>query len=166
MAVQAATSRYSWVVNELYSYNHPFALQLPRELATKMEKIHDSPFAFFRGTAHIFYRDMKTLPASNCAPYATRFTRLQGDMHLQNMGAIRDSAGNDTFDITDFDEGYIGPYVWDVRRIAVSILLAAEENGLSASDGQSLVRTFVDSYLSKLKDFKGNDEELNYRLVW
>ncbi|MEH1865035.1 MAG: DUF2252 family protein [Nostoc sp.] len=162
--VQAATPRSTWVENEIYQYNHPFASQLPQELATKMQKMTASPFAFYRGTAHIFYRDMQTLPSSNFVNSSTSAIWLEGDMHLQNLGGMRDSNDNNVFDTTDFDEGYLGPYVWDLRRMAVSILLAAKENGLSSSDAQDIVRNFLDAYLNKMSDFKGTNDELSYRL--
>lgn len=160
----AATSRSSWVKNEIYQYNHPFAAQLPQELATKMQKMAKNSFAFYRGTAHIFYRDMATLPASNYVPSSTSAIWLQGDMHLENMGAFQDSKGNQVFDTNDFDEAYLGPYIWDLRRMAVSLLLAAKEIKLSLSDCNDIVRAFLDAYLDKMKDFKGTDEELSYRL--
>ncbi len=164
--VQAATPRSTWVENEIYQYNHPFASQLPQELATKMEKMKDkgSPFDFYRGTAHIFYRDMQTLPSSEFVNSSTSAIWLGGDMHLQNLGVIRDSNDNNVFDTTDFDEGYLGPYVWDLRRMAVSILLVAQKNGLSSTDAQDIVRNFLDAYLNKMSDFKGTNDELSYRL--
>ncbi|RCJ30614.1 hypothetical protein A6770_21120 [Nostoc minutum NIES-26] len=160
----AATPRQSWVENEIYQYNHPFASQLPQELATKMQKMAASPFAFYRGTAHIFYRDMQTLPSSSFVNSSTSAIWLEGDMHMQNLGGMRDSNGNNVFDTTDFDEGYLGFYVWDLRRMAVSILLAAKENGLSSNDAQDVVRNFLDTYLNKMSDFKGNNDESSYRL--
>nr|WP_322663101.1 DUF2252 family protein [Dendronalium sp. ChiSLP03b] len=160
----AATPRQSWVENEIYQYNHPFASQLPQELATKMQKMAASPFAFYRGTAHIFYCDMQTLPSSSFVNSSTSAIWLEGDMHMQNLGGMRDSNGNNVFDTTDFDEGYLGFYVWDLRRMAVSILLAAKENGLSSNDAQDVVRNFLDTYLNKMSDFKGNNDELSYRL--
>ena len=48
--------------------------------------------------------------------------------------------------------------------MAVSILLAAKENGLSSSDAQDIVRNFLDAYLNKMSDFKGTNDELSYRL--
>jgi uncharacterized protein (DUF2252 family) len=162
--VQAATLRSTWVKNEIYQYNHPFASQLPQELATKMQKMKASPFAFYRGTDHIFYRDMQTLPSSVFVNSSTSTIWLEGDMHLQNLGGMRDSNDNNVFDTTDFDEGYLGPYVWDLRRMAVSILLAARENGLSSSDAQDIVRNFLDTYLNKMSDFKETNNELSYRL--
>jgi uncharacterized protein (DUF2252 family) len=162
--VQAATLRSSWVENEIYQYNHPFASQLPQELAIKMQKMKASPFAFYRGTDHIFYRDMQTLPSSGFVNSSTSTIWLEGDMHLQNLGGIKDSNDNNVFDTTDFDEGYLGPYVWDLRRMAVSILMAARENGLSSNDAQDIVRNFLDTYLNQMSDFKGTNNELSYRL--
>lgn len=161
---EAALSRSTWVTNEIYSYNHPYASQLPQELATKMQKMAVSPFVFYRGTAHIFYKDMTTLPTSAYVNSQTSAVWLEGDMHLQNLGGMRDNNGNNVLDTTDFDEGYLGPYVWDLRRMAVGILLAAKENGLSSSDAQDVVRNFLDTYLNKMSDFKGTNDELSYRL--
>ncbi|MCC5627885.1 DUF2252 domain-containing protein [Nostoc sphaeroides CHAB 2801] len=161
---QAATPRSTWVENEIYQYNHPFASQLPQELATKMQKMTASPFAFYRGTAHIFYRDIQTLPSSGFVNSSTSAIWLEGDMHLQNLGGMRDSNDNNVFDTTDFDEAYLGPYIWDLRRMAVSILLAARENNLNSSDAQDIVRNFLDAYLNKMSDFKGTNDELSYRL--
>ncbi len=163
--VDAAYSRSSWIVQKLYDFNHPLAAQLSNEVATKMSKMSVSPFAFYRGTAHLFYEDMKTLPTSNYINSATSYVWLEGDMHLQNMGGFRDANNNDVFDTTDFDEGYFGPYIWDVRRMAVSIILAAKENGISSSNRQLLVQNFLDSYLNKMADFKGTNDELTYRLT-
>lgn len=164
--VQAATPRSTWVVNEIYQYNHPFASQLPQELATKMQKMtaKDSFFTFYRGTAHIFYRDMQTLASSRFVNSSTSAVWLEGDMHLENLGAIRDSKDNNVFDTTDFDEGYLGPYVWDLRRMAVSILLVAKKNGLNSTDAEDVVRNFLDAYFNKMNDFKGSNDELSYRL--
>ncbi len=164
-AAQAASSRDAWVVNQLYSYNHPLAAQLPSELATKMSKMAVSPFAFYRGTAHLFYQDMLSRPASAYLNTATRSTWLVGDMHLQNLGGFRDSAGNTVFGVTDFDESFWGPWTWDIRRMAASIILAAREQGLSSTDQQAAVMAFLDAYFNKMNDFKGTSDELGYRLT-
>jgi uncharacterized protein (DUF2252 family) len=163
--VLAATARYSWVVQNVYNYNHPFAAQLPTELQSKMQKMASSSFSFYRGTAHLFYQDMNTLPASAYTDYATSQTWLNGDMHLLNIGGLKDANGNYVYDTNDFDENYWGQYVWDLRRMAVSIILAAKENGLSTSNQQQLVLDFLDMYATKMSDFHGNDDELSYRLT-
>ncbi|OLP19799.1 hypothetical protein BST81_04150 [Leptolyngbya sp. 'hensonii'] len=163
-AACAASSRPAWVEAEIYRFNHSFASQLPDDLATKMEKMSATPFAFYRGTAHIFYQDMKTLPASNFVNSATSSAWLQGDLHPQNMGTFQDSQGHEVFNTTDFDEGYLGPYVWDLRRMAVGILLLAQEQKVGLDDRKEVVTQFLDAYLDQMEDFKGSQEELSYRL--
>jgi uncharacterized protein (DUF2252 family) len=162
VAVYATSPRSVWVENQIYSFNAPLASQLPQEVGTKLAKMSVSPFSFYRGTAHLFYQDMKNL-GGQAGP--SSYTWLEGDMHLQNLGAFQDGKGNFVFDTTDFDEGYWGPYHWDVRRMAVSILLAAKENGFNKTDREALVTTFLDSYLDSLESFKGNDSELSFRLT-
>ena len=161
----AAAPRYSWVVNELYTQNHPFAAQATNELVTKMQKMNSSAFLFFRGTDHIFYKDMTTLAPSSYTNTATNQTWLQGDTHIANFGALRDDAGHDIFDISDFDEGYFGSYTWDLRRMAVSIMLAAKENGLSAANQAQLVHDFSDAYFTQMDAFKGSSAEIGYILT-
>jgi len=165
---EAATSRKSWVVQQIYNYNHPFAANLSGELATKMTKMAAGAFSFYRGTAHLFYQDTKNTAAWPVSWYTNTTTNgvwLAGDMHMQNMGGFRDANGNAVFDTNDFDEGYWGSYTWDLRRMAVAVLLAAEEKGISSTDRQTLVKNFVDSYAAQIAAFKGNDSELTYRLT-
>lgn len=165
---QAATSRKTWVVQQIYNYNHPYAAQLPGELSTKMSKMTANAFAFYRGTAHLFYEDTKNTASWPTSWYTNVYTNgvwLQGDAHMQNMGGFRDANGNAVFDSNDFDEGYWGSYTWDLRRMAVAILLAAEEKGVASSDRQTLVKNFVDSYATQMAAFKGNDNETSYRLT-
>jgi uncharacterized protein (DUF2252 family) len=166
---EAATSRQAWLVEQIYNYNHPFAANLPKELAVKMAKIDQTPFAFYRGTAHLFYEDVKNTkewPVSHYTNAITNGVWLQGDMHLQNMGGFRDAKGNTVFDTNDFDEGYWGSYTWDLRRMAVSILLAAEENKISSEDSKKLVENFVDSYVEQMAVFaQSNNLESDFRLT-
>lgn len=168
MSAETANSRQAWVVKQIYNYNHPFAANLPNELATKMTKMAISAFSFYRGTAHLFYEDLKNTKVWASSAYTNSVTNgvwIDGDMHLQNMGGLRDSSDTAIFDTNDFDEGYLGSYTWDLRRMAVSILLAAEENGLNADDRQSLVKNFVESYVAQMAAFRGNNTELEFRLT-
>jgi len=165
---EAAASRKAWLVQQIYNYNHPFAANLPTELATKMTKMSVSAFSSYRGTAHLFYVDTKNTaswPASLYTNTTTNGVWLEGDLHMQNMGGSRDANSNAVFDSNDFDEGYWGSYTWDLRRMAVAILLAAEENAISSSDRQTLVKNFIGSYATQMAAFKGNDNELTYRLT-
>ena len=44
--------------------------------------------------------------------------------HVQNLGSFAGPDGRLIFDINDFDETIEGPFDWDVRRMATSIVLA------------------------------------------
>ena len=161
---KAATTRPAWVSNQIYAYNHQFAATNSADLATKMNTMAASAFQFYRGTDHLFVQDMATLASSNYTSVQTGYTWLGGDTHIANFGAVRDSGGTEVFAVSDFDEGYLGQFVWDVRRLAVSMILASRENGLSDSAITAAINTMVDSYLNKMAGFKGNGDELTFQL--
>jgi uncharacterized protein (DUF2252 family) len=161
----AATTRGSWVVSQVYSYNHPYAATASNELATKMATMSLSPYAFYRGTDHIFYQDMLTRPASAYATPQTGYTWIGGDTHVGNFDASRDSSGKAVFKAADYDEGYLGQYVWDLRRLAASLVLAGRENGVSDSDITTAVNTLVGAYADKMSEFKGSSAELSFQLI-
>ncbi|WP_210009196.1 DUF2252 domain-containing protein [Aquirhabdus parva] len=160
----AATSRTSWVVNQVYNYNHPFAATDSADLATKMSTMAASAFNFYRGTNHIFYQDTLTLPASSYVTSQTGYTWVGGDVHVGNFGGLRDSSGNSIFSVNDFDEAYLGQYVWDLRRLATSLVLAGQANGISNTDITTAISTMVGSYVSQMSTFKGSSDELSFQL--
>jgi len=163
-AAQAATSRTSWVVSQIYNYNHPFAATDSADLATKMSTMAGDAFDFYRGTDHIFYQDMATLPASNYATTQTGYTWIGGDAHIGNFGAWQDSGSNNVFSVDDFDEGYLGQYVWDLRRLATSMVLAGRANGIADSDITTAINTMVGAYVSEMNNFSGSSAELSFQL--
>ncbi len=164
MNASAATSRPSWVVDQVYGYNHQFAATDSADLATKMTAMATSPFMFYRGTDHIFFQDMATLPGSYYTSVQSGYTWLGGDTHIGNFGAVSDSSGSEVFAVSDFDEGYLGQFAWDVRRLAVSMILVGRENGLSDADISTAINTMVGSYLDKMDAFKGSSDELSFQL--
>ncbi|CAB3785324.1 hypothetical protein LMG28614_02104 [Paraburkholderia ultramafica] len=163
-AAEAQTSRTSWVATQIYDYNHPFAATDSTDLATKMATMAGDAFSFFRGTDHIFYQDMLTLPPSSYTTTQTGYTWLGGDAHIGNFGAWKDSAGDNVFTVNDFDEGYLGQYVWDLRRLATSMVLAGRANGIADSDITTAIKTMVGAYVSEMDSFKGTSAELSFQL--
>lgn len=161
----AATSRPSWVVTQIHDWNHPWAATAPGELDTKMAKMALDPYTFYRGTAHLFMRDMATLPASAYATAQTGDTWIGGDTHLGNFDASRDSSGKAVFKAADDDEGYLGQYVWDLRRLATSMVLAGRQNGISDADIRTAIRDAVGAYVDKMSDFKGSSAESSFQLT-
>lgn len=163
-AAQAQTSRTSWVVTQIYDYNHPFAATDSTDLATKMATMAGDAFSFYRGTAHIFYQDMRTLPASKYTTTQTGFTWIGGDAHIGNFGAWEDSGGNNVFSVDDFDEGYLGQYVWDLRRLATSMVLVGRANNIADSDITTAINTMVAAYVKEMNTFMGSSDELSFQL--
>ena len=58
----------------------------PRLLRRKYRAMRDNPFAFFRGTAHLFYEALPSHPVLADAPLAW----CCGDLHLENLGVYKE----------------------------------------------------------------------------
>jgi uncharacterized protein (DUF2252 family) len=69
-----------------------------------------------------------------------------GDAHLSNFGLFASPERRLVFDINDFDETLPGPWEWDVKRLAVSLLLAARDNGFGVRDQERIVLAAVAEY--------------------
>ena len=82
-------------------------------------------FAFYRGAPAVMAFDLSTTPRSDIIVQAS------GDAHLSNFGLFASPERTLVFDSNDFDETIPGPWEWDVKRLAVSVLIAARTNGFS-----------------------------------
>jgi uncharacterized protein (DUF2252 family) len=164
-AAHAATSRPAWVVSQIYGYNHQFAATDSTDLATKMSTMAADAFDFYRGTGQIFWQDMATLPPSAYTTAQTGYTWLGGDAHIGNFGAWEDSSGNPVFSVDDFDQGYLGQYVWDLRRLAASMVLAGRANGVADADIATAIDTMVGAYVDEMSTFQGSSAELSFSLT-
>ena len=121
--------------------------RLPQLLPLKYLRMSQSPFAFFRGAVSIMAADFGRLPHSNL------HVQLCGDAHVQNLGSFAAPDGKLIFDINDFDETIRGPWEWDVKRMATSIILAGREAGQKRTVRRLAVETFVESYTRSMAEF-------------
>jgi uncharacterized protein (DUF2252 family) len=80
-------------------------------------------------------------------------TQLCGDAHVRNLGAFAALDGRLVFDINDFDETISGPFEWDVKRMATSLILAGREAGLKDAHSSEAVSIFVACYSSMMQTF-------------
>lgn len=128
-------------------------LKLNKEDRTaKYKKMLRSPFHFYRGSAFLFYYDLAHLPL----PYTTAKehpTWIQGDLHFENFGAFQLKNGRIVFDTNDFDEGYLGSYLYDVVRSAVSIGLYATLLDFSEKDRKGLMEHYFRCYAEQLHHY-------------
>src|ERR1700693_2415440 len=116
-------------------------------LPIKYGRMAVSPFAFFRGAVSIMAADLGRLPHSGLN------VQLCGDAHVQNLGSFAAPDGSLVFDLNDFDESIRGPWEWDVKRMAASIVLAGQECGHNRSGCRDAAEVFVESYCRSIREF-------------
>ena len=106
-----------------------------------------SPFTFYRGAAKIMAVDLAETPTAGLQ------VQLCGDAHLSNFGVFASPERNLVFDINDFDETLPGPFEYDVKRLAASLMVAAQNNGFSESDARAITKAGVTSYREAMAEF-------------
>ncbi|GAA1647858.1 DUF2252 domain-containing protein [Kribbella alba] len=106
-----------------------------------------SPFTFYRGAAKIMAADLAETPTAGLQ------VQLCGDAHLSNFGVFASPERNLVFDINDFDETLPGPFEYDVKRLAASLTVAAQNNGCSESDARAITKAGVTSYRESMAEF-------------
>src|SRR5262249_9509004 len=79
--------------------------------------------------------------------------QLCGDAHVRNLGAFAAPDGHLVFDLNDFDETLPGPWEWDVKRLATSLVLAGREAGAKDGACGDAVRTFMQAYREGMNEF-------------
>jgi uncharacterized protein (DUF2252 family) len=106
-----------------------------------------SPFTFYRGAALLMASDLAGSPRSGLQ------AQLCGDAHLSNFGVFASPDRRLVFDLNDFDETLPGPWEWDVKRLAVSFVVAGRENGYSAKERRMIVLETVGAYRKAMREF-------------
>jgi uncharacterized protein (DUF2252 family) len=133
---------------------HPIEL-LERQAATRVPELVPirygrmlvSPFTFYRGAAMIMAHDLAATPRSGLT------VQCCGDAHLSNFGVFASAERRLMFDINDFDETLPGPWEWDVKRLAASMLIAARDNGYRVKDQDQIVLDTVAQYRTAIREF-------------
>ncbi|MEV0590910.1 DUF2252 domain-containing protein [Nonomuraea cavernae] len=123
----------------------------PAAFRRKFRKMAASPFAFYRGSACLFYADLTDAFAdpSYLDPVTSRVW-IHGDLHAENFGTYMNASGVLVFNVNDFDEAYVGPYTWDLKRFAASVALMGYAKALSDDVIGALVAGFGTAYLAEL----------------
>lgn len=117
---------------EFQKYNRPFVLRHPDLILKKIERMAAGPFAFFRGTFHLFARDWVDgllTPAISEAGKPENVSDMVGDVHNENFGTFKAWDDDVHYDLNDFDETTQGPLALDLCRLATSTLLLALDRG-------------------------------------
>lgn len=121
--------------------------RVPELVPVRHARMLATPFTFYRGAASIMAADL----AGTLSPGLR--TQLCGDAHLSNFGAYASPERRLVFDINDFDETIPGPFEWDVKRLAASIVIAGEDNEFDAADCRRVALSAVRHYREAIREF-------------
>ncbi|QBD76398.1 DUF2252 domain-containing protein [Ktedonosporobacter rubrisoli] len=118
--------------------------RLPQLVPIRYSRMLLSPFAFLRGSALIMAGDLATTPSTGLN------VQLCGDAHLSNFGIYATPERHLVFDINDFDETLPGPWEWDVKRLAASIVVAGQALGQARAAVRRAVIRCVQTYRERM----------------
>jgi uncharacterized protein (DUF2252 family) len=111
------------------------------------QRMSESAFTFYRGTAAIMAGDLAGTPETGLR------AQICGDAHLSNFGAFASPERALLFDVNDFDETAIGPWEWDLKRLAASLVLAARSLGLSPTKARAACSAGTEGYRAAMDKF-------------
>ena len=120
--------------------------RMPELVPIRYGRMLRSPFTFLRGSAALMAYDLATIPVTGLRVQAC------GDCHLMNFGLFATPERNLVFDINDFDETLPAPWEWDVKRLAVSFVVAARDNRHSEKKGRDAALECVRAYREHLRE--------------
>ncbi|HEX9068220.1 MAG TPA: DUF2252 domain-containing protein [Ktedonobacterales bacterium] len=123
------------------------ARRIPELVPIRYGRMLSSPFAFLRGAAAIMAGDLATMPVSGLRVQAA------GDAHLANFGIYATPERNRVFDVNDFDETLPGPWEWDVKRLATSIVVAGRTGGLTPGACAYAAAAALKSYREQMRGY-------------
>lgn len=135
----------------------------PRAFRTKFRKMAADPFAFYRGTACLFYADMADLE-DRWADERTARVWIHGDLHAENFGTYMNADGVLVFDVNDFDEASLGHFSWDVRRFVTSLALLGWRKALPEEAVEELVRAYLTSYVAQVGHYVEGSDDAEFAL--
>ncbi|MGZ3618312.1 MAG: DUF2252 domain-containing protein [Ktedonobacteraceae bacterium] len=130
--------------------------RLQHLIPLRFERVSASPFTYLRGTAIVMAADLAATPVSGI------HVQMCGDAHLNNFGIFATPERHQVFDLNDFDETLPGPWEWDVKRLAASIVIAGRNNGFSRDVNRQAVLSCMASYRQRMWEYS----EMRHLEVW
>jgi uncharacterized protein (DUF2252 family) len=94
-----------------------------------------SAFSFYRGSAGLMAHDLAECTVTGID------AQICGDAHAANFGLYGTHDGRIIIDVNDFDETVVGPWEWDLKRLATSLVLAGR-TGKAVGDDASRKAAF------------------------
>ncbi|RBM14397.1 DUF2252 domain-containing protein [Streptomyces sp. PT12] len=124
----------------------------PAAFRVKFRKMAASAFAFYRGSACLFYQDLGAgFAERSFLDERTSRVWIHGDLHAENFGTYLAANGRLVFNVNDFDEAYVGPFTWDLKRFAASMALIGYTKALSDGMISDLVTAYATAYRERIR---------------
>ena len=139
----------------IYDWSNQGRLEKLKPIRAKRMSV--SPFTFYRGMPSLMLFDQAWEQH-----HSGLFQQICGDCHLSNFGGFASPERNLLFGINDFDETLVAPFEWDLKRLATSFLIAAQDVGLGNRVGLKAIKTMLNSYRQQLLE----NMELSPLQVW
>ncbi|MFF9761228.1 DUF2252 domain-containing protein [Streptomyces sp. NRRL F-2305] len=114
--------------------------RLPELAPIRVGRMAATPFAFLRGSAGLMAYDLARTPITRIG------AQICGDAHAANFGLYGDARGGLVIDLNDFDETVHGPWEWDLKRLATSLVLAGREAGADEATCRAAAHDTVGAY--------------------
>ena len=130
---------------------------------TKFRKMAADPFAFYRGSACLFYADMRDFE-DRWADERTGRVWIHGDLHAENFGTYMNANGVLTFDVNDFDEAYLGHFSWDLRRFVASLALMGWQKALPEDAVRELAAGYLRAYVERVHVYVEEEDDAAHAL--
>ena len=92
-------------------------------------RMAESAFAFYRGAPAVMAFDLSTTPRSDIIVQAS------GDAHISQLRAVRLAGADARVRFERLRRDAPGPWEWDVKRLAASVVIAARANGFTRRRG-------------------------------
>ena len=156
--------RQELIVSTLIEAFEPLMKQDADGFRTKFRKMAADPFAFYRGSACLFYADVADAE-DRYADERTSRVWIQGDLHAENYGTYVNDAGILVFDVNDFDEAYLGHFTWDLKRMAASLALLGYVQALSDDTIRDLIEAYARAYATQVETFHHGEDDEEFRLT-
>jgi uncharacterized protein (DUF2252 family) len=121
--------------------------RIPGLIQLKYRLMAESPFGYFRGAAPVMAADLAQLPSTGIV------SQLCGDAHVRNLGAFAAPDGRLVFDLNDFDETIRGPFEWDLKRMATSLVLAGRAAGHKDGAARRAAAACIERYAVQMRTF-------------
>jgi len=125
-------------------------------LPIRYERMMESPFTFYRGSAALMASDLSQVPSTKM------YLQACGDCHLLNFGGFATPERKLVFDINDFDETSVAPWEWDLKRLAASFAIAGADKKYSEEECREAAIVVANSYRIHMLEYS----EMSALQIW